>query len=85
MAGIPAISGFGAPGAVGIPSGVIGPAGSFKLPAGLALGAGASPAGPGAGHAGAPQARGRGPLDVSNQVVGAYGVPSSFNPMMLLT
>ncbi len=83
MAGIPSISGFSAPGAGGIPSGIIPPVGGFKLPAGLGFGSGPSPTPSGAAHAMSPRPKPYGPLDVTNPVMQAYGVQSPFNPMMV--
>jgi hypothetical protein len=79
MAGIPAISGFSAPGPGGIPSGIIPPAGSSTLPAGLASGIGASPTPSVAAQTISPQSK----LGVTNPVSQSYGVQSPFNPMLV--
>ncbi len=83
MAGIPAISGFSVPAVGGIPSGVVAPVGSYKIPAGLALGAGGSPGASGAAQASAAQAPGYGPSDITNAGIHAYEIQSPFDPMML--
>ena len=83
MAGIPAISGFSAPGPGGIPSGIIPSVGSFKLPTGLALSTGANPTPSGAAHAIRSRPKPYGPFDVTDPVIQAYGIQSPFNPMMV--
>ena len=84
MAGIPAISGFSVPAVGGIPSGAIAPVGNFKVPAGLALGAGGSPGASGAAHASSARSTGYGPSGVTNPGMQAYEIQSPFNSMMVL-
>ena len=81
MAGIPAISGFSAPGVGGIPSGIIPPLGSFNIAAGIPFGAGASMTPSAAVHAGRePRATGNSTLPnrLSNSAE-----QSPLNPMLV--